>query len=63
MEYGAIYRLFGPSASERVAHWDKKSPSNILDIYVGGRTIWLGNEAEFGGISASSNASIAAPRC
>ncbi|MDD5463484.1 MAG: hypothetical protein PHG00_18045 [Methylococcales bacterium] len=37
MEYGATYRLFGPSASERVAHWDIKSSSNILDIYVGGR--------------------------
>jgi len=61
MEYGATYRLFGPSASERVAHWDEKSPSNILDIYAGGRTIWLGNEAEFGGTSASSNVSITAP--
>ncbi len=61
MEYGATYRLFGPSASERVAHWDEKSHSNILDIYAGGRTIWLGNEAEFGGISASSNASITVP--
>ena len=61
MEYGATYRLFGPSASERVARWDEKSPSNILDIYAGGRTIWLGNEAEFGGTSASSNVSITAP--
>lgn len=61
MEYGGSYRLFGPSTSERVANWDKKSPSNILDIYAGGRTIWLGNAAEFGGISASSNASITAP--
>jgi hypothetical protein len=61
MEYGASYRLFGPSASERVAHWSEKSPSNILDIYAGGRTIWLGNEAEFGGVSASSNVSITAP--
>ena len=55
------YRLFGPSASEHIAHWDEKSNSNILDIYVGGRTIWLGNEAEFGGISASSNVSISVP--
>jgi hypothetical protein len=61
MEYGASYRLFGPSASERVARWDEKSRSNILDIYAGGRTIWLGNEAEFGGISASSNQSITVP--
>lgn len=61
MEYGATYRLFGPSASERVAHWDEKSRSNILDIYVGGRTIWLGNEVEIGGKSASSNVSVTAP--
>ena len=61
MEYGATYRLFGPSASERVSRWDEKSPSNILDIYAGGRTIWLGNEAEFGGTTASSNVSITAP--
>jgi hypothetical protein len=49
MEYGASYRLFGPSALQRVAHWDEKSSSNILDLYAGGRTIWLDNEAEFGG--------------
>lgn len=62
MEYGANYRLFGPSASERVAHWGEKSSSNILDIYAGGRTIWLGNEAEFSGIGAvSNNKSITAP--
>jgi hypothetical protein len=62
MEYGATYRLFGPSASERVAHWEEKSRSNILDIYAGGRTIWLGNEAEFTRIgTVSSNKSITAP--
>ena len=62
MEYGASYRLFGPSASERVAHWDEKSRSNILDIYAGGRTIWLGIEAEFGGIGAvSNNKSVTVP--
>lgn len=61
MEYGGSYRLFGPSASERVARWDEKSPSNIFDIYAGGRTIWLGNEAVIGGISASSNVSVTAP--
>ena len=61
MEYGASYRLFGSSVSESIAHWDEKSRSNILDIYAGGRTIWLGNEAEFGGVSASSNASVSVP--
>jgi hypothetical protein len=62
MEYGASYRLFEPSASERVAHWDEKSPSNTLDIYAGGRTIWLGNEAEFARIgTVSNNKSISVP--
>ena len=46
MDYGASYRLFGSSAAEAVAHWDEKSRSNSLDIYAGGRTIWLGNELE-----------------
>ena len=35
MEYGGSYRLFGPSASERVARWDEKSPSNILRCETG----------------------------
>ena len=46
MDYGVSYRLFGSAASERIAHWDEKPGSNILDIYVGGRTIWLGNELD-----------------
>ena len=46
MDYGVSYRVFGSSAAEAVAHWDEKSRSNSLDIYAGGRTIWLGNELE-----------------
>lgn len=62
MDYGASYRLFGPSASERVNNWDAKTRSNSFDVYAGGRTIWLGNEAEFTDIgSVSSNASVTAP--
>jgi len=62
MEYGASYRLFGSSASERVAHWGEKSRSNILEIYAGGRTIWLGNEATFSRLgTVSSNKSVTAP--
>ena len=49
MDYGVSYRLFGSPASESVAHWEEKSRSNILDIYAGGRTIWLGTEVEFQG--------------
>jgi hypothetical protein len=62
MDYGASYRLFAPSASERVSNWDAKTRSNSFDVYAGGRTIWLGNEAEFTDIgSVSSNASVTAP--
>jgi hypothetical protein len=62
MDYGASYRLFGPSASERVHNWNDKSRSNSVDIYAGGRTIWLGLKAEFTDIgSASSDASVTAP--
>ncbi len=61
MDYGASYRLFGATAAERVSHWNAKS-SNSFDIYAGGRTIWLGNEAEFtNGGSVSSDKSITAP--
>ena len=62
MDYGVSYRLFGSPASEGIAHWDEKSRSNILDIYAGGRTIWLGTEVDFKGIGSSSgSASFTAP--
>jgi len=62
MDYGVSYRLFGSSASEGVAHWDENSRSNILDIYAGGRTIWLGNEVDYIGIGSSTgSASFSAP--
>jgi hypothetical protein len=62
MDYGVSYRLFGSTASERVAHWEEKSPSNILDLYAGGRTIWQGNQLEFRGIgSFSGSSSFTAP--
>ena len=62
MDYGVSYRLFGSTASERVAHWEEKSRSNILEIYAGGRTIWLGNEATFSRLgTVSNNKSVTAP--
>ncbi|MEW6037632.1 MAG: hypothetical protein AB1648_05210 [Pseudomonadota bacterium] len=62
MDYGAMYRLFGATPSERIGHWDKQSRSNILDLYVGGRTIWLDNQIQFQGIrSASVSKSLTAP--
>jgi hypothetical protein len=54
MDYGVTYRLFGSAASERIAHWDEKPASNILDVYAGGRSIWLGNQLEFRGIGSFS---------
>lgn len=62
MDYGVSYRLFGSTASEAVAHWEEKSRTNVLDIYAGGRTIWLGTEVDFKGIGSSSgSASFSAP--
>ena len=64
MEYGAMYRLFGESASERTANWDKKSTSNSLDIYAGGRTLWIGTQAQLNAplnTTLSSNMSVTAP--
>ncbi len=62
MEYGAMYRVFGPAASERIAHWDEKPRSNMLELYAGGRTLWLDNQVEFRGIgSASTGKSLTSP--
>ena len=62
MDYGISYRLFGSTASESVAHWEEKARSNILDIYAGGQTIWLGSQVDskYNG-SASANSSSTAP--
>ena len=62
MDYGVSYRLFGSQASEYVTQWEEKSRSNILDIYAGGRTIWLGTQVDIkNGDSASANTSSTAP--
>ena len=62
MNYGISYRLFGSTASESVAHWEEKARSNLLDLYVGGQTIWLGTQVDsrFNG-TASANSSSTAP--
>ena len=62
MDYGVMYRVFGPSASERVGNWSNKSNSNLLEIYAGGRSIWLGNQIDLiRGISVSGSKSFTAP--
>lgn len=62
MDYGVMYRVFGPSASERVANWNKQSRSSLLDIYTGGRSIWLGNQVDVIRVgSVSGNKSFFAP--
>ncbi len=48
MDYGLTYRIFGPTAAEMQNWRDKKSP-NRLDVYVGGRTLWLDNSASISG--------------
>ncbi|MDD5268160.1 MAG: hypothetical protein PHO08_13690 [Methylococcales bacterium] len=62
MDYGVSYRLFGSLASEQAAQWEERSRSNILDIYAGGRTIWLGTQVDVKGIGSSSGSkSFTAP--
>jgi len=66
MDYGVSYRLYGPEASERIRLWDKKSKTNttMLDVYTGGRSIWLGNQITVGGLinaKVSSNQTFTAP--
>jgi len=62
MDYGVSYRVFGATAAQRVSNWDAKTQFNSVDVYTGGRTIWLGNEAEFTDAgNVSSNASVTAP--
>jgi hypothetical protein len=62
MNYGVSYRLFGSTASESVAHWEDKASSNILDLYAGGQTIWLGTQVDSKfNRSPSANSSSTAP--
>jgi len=57
-----MYRVFGPAASERIAHWDEKPQSNTLELYAGGRTLWVDNQVEFKGIgSASTSKNLTSP--
>jgi len=49
MDYGLSYRVFGASPSEVAALYQGKKRPNMLDVYVGGRTLWLGNSVSFSG--------------
>ena len=62
MDYGVMYRVLGPSASERVGNWNKQSRSFLLDIYTAGRSIWLSNQIDVIRVgSVSGNKSFFAP--
>ncbi len=62
MDYGAMYRLFGPVAAELGTQRDGKMRSNVLELYVGGRTIWLDNQIQYGySGSVSGSKSVTAP--
>lgn len=43
MDYGLMYRIFGASPSEIRQYQGKKRP-NVLDVYAGARTIWMGSD-------------------
>jgi hypothetical protein len=54
MDYGAAYRVLGPTAAE-VSGMQIKGNPNWLEVYAGGRTIWLDN-------SVNLNAPLGNPR-
>lgn len=61
MDYGVMYRLFGPSPADQ-ANWEGKLLSNRLDVYVGGRTLWLTNTLDPKRLSEeSASATLTAP--
>ena len=48
MDYGLMYRIFGPKAAE-IPNWQGKKRPNSLEVYAGARTIWLANSVAFSG--------------
>lgn len=61
MDYGLMYRIAGPAPADH-ANWDGKTQSNRLDLYVGGRTLWLTNTLDPRRLSErASSATLTAP--
>jgi hypothetical protein len=66
MDYGLMYRIFGAKASEIRNYQGKKRP-NMLDVYLGARTLWLDNSVSLSGplgliqLSASTSHSFTSP--
>ena len=66
MDYGLMYRIFGAKASEIRNYQGKKRP-NLLDVYLGARTLWLDNSVSLSGplgliqLSASTSHSFTSP--
>ena len=48
MDYGLMYRIFGATPSEMPNYQGKKRP-NLLEVYAGARTIWLGSSVALSG--------------
>lgn len=61
LDYGGMYRVAGPSPSDH-ANWEGKTLTNRLDLYVGGRTVWLDTTIYPSRIpKSSSSVSLTAP--
>jgi hypothetical protein len=66
MDYGLMYRIFGAKASENRHYQGKKRP-NLLDVYLGARTLWLDNGVSLSGplgliqLSSSTSHSFTSP--
>jgi hypothetical protein len=67
MDYGLAYRLFGAPASVVADQYQGRKRPNMLDVYVGARTLWIGNSISFAGPfglvqrSPQTNRSLTAP--
>lgn len=48
MDYGVSYRLLGPTAAE-VSRRAGQKDNHWLEVYTGGRTLWLGNSVDLTG--------------
>ncbi|WP_139558871.1 hypothetical protein [Methylotetracoccus oryzae] len=61
MDYGVMYRLFGPSPADH-SNWQGMAHSNRLDVYLAGRTLWLTNTLDPKRLGErTSSATVTAP--
>ncbi len=60
LDYAVMYRVVGQPGGDSPAWLQKGGPPQV-DLYAGGRTLWLKNTIEPGSQSASSTATVTSP--